>query len=240
MNALSREGQSLLDISKGDMYTLLKDNGAQPGDQRDYLLHMSFLGINLQRPERLEYITQLVEIDPRYTCSINSETTDLSNYWSIDLLTEAIAFCDIEALQILLPISKGRLYERKAISALKRAIRYCINDIFSVNCAKIAQLLQLFDESGICFLYEIEQQIFVLQAVQDLVCYNRLAKLNEDDSIIDICYLLCKIFWLHPVDIYHKALVNVSRSDEAIPSKELLKDLFILRGWKIRPLKKRK
>jgi hypothetical protein len=60
VNALSREGRSLLDIATGDMHTLLKDNGAKPGDQRDYLLHMSFLGINHQWPERLEYIAQMV------------------------------------------------------------------------------------------------------------------------------------------------------------------------------------
>jgi hypothetical protein len=156
-------------------------------------------------------------------------------------LTEAIAFCDIEALQILLPVSKSRLHGRQAVIALKRAIRYCINDIFSVNCGKLARMLQLFEENGVWFLYEIDQQIFVLQAVQDLICYNQLAKLHEDDTVIDVCYLLCKLFRLHPVNIYHKALANVSRQDwgEAVPSKELLKDLFILRGWKVRPLKKR-
>lgn len=241
VNALSREGLSLLDISEGEMQALLKDNGAKPGAQKDYLLHMSILGIKHQEPERINYIKELMEIDPLYTQSINTETKPLDSYWTVNLLTEAIAFSDTEALQILLPVAKRRLYSHQAIVALKRMVRYCIDDIFSVNCKSVAKMLQLFDENGIRFLYEIEQKVFVLQTIQDLVYYNRHARLNEDDTVIDITYLLCKIFRLNPVDIYHKALVNISRPDwgETVPSRELVKELFIPRGWKPRQLKKR-
>ena len=105
----------------------------------------------------------------------------------------------------------------------------------------LAKIDFLFDENGVRYLYEVEQKVFVLQAVQDLIYYNRHARLNEDDTVIDICYLLCKIFRLNPVDIYHKALVNISRPDwgETVPSRELVKELFIPRGWKPRQLKKK-
>ncbi len=241
INALTREGHSLLDISEEKMKTLLESKGAQPGERKDRLLLMSILGVKHQDPERFKYIKELVETDPRYTRSIHSETETLHNYWTVDLLSEAIAYCDIEALDILFPAPRSRLYSPQAISALKRAIRYCIDDIFSVNCAKIAKMLRLLDEKGLCFLYEVEQRVFALQAVQDLVYYNRHARLNEDDTVIDISYLLCKIFRLNPVDIYHKALVNISRPDwgETVPSRELVKDLFICRGWKPRQLKKK-
>lgn len=242
VNALSREGLSLLDISDGEMQTLLKNNGAHNGDRKDYLLHMSILGIKHQDPERLKYITELMELDPRYTQSINTETRVLHSYWTVNLLTEAVAFSDTAALQILLPMAKRRLYSSQMIIGLKRAIRYCIDDIFSVNCASIAKMLQLFVENGLSYLYEAEQKIFALQSAQDLIYYNRHAKLNEDDAVIDICYFMCKLFRLNPVDIYHKALVNISRPDwgETIPSRNLVKELFIPRGWKPRQLKRRK
>ena len=241
VNALSREGLSLLDISEGEMQKYLEDKGAKSGDRKDYLLHMSILGIKHQDPERTKYIKELMKTDPRYTQTINTETKPLDSYWTVNLLTEAIAFSDTQALQILLPEAKRRLYSNQTIVALKRAIKYCIDDIFSVNCASIARMLQVFDENDMRYLYEVEQKVFVLQAVQDLIYYNRHAELNEDDALIDICYLLCKIFRLNPVDIYHKALVNISRPDwgETIPSRELVKELFIPRGWKPRQLKKK-
>ena len=242
VNALSREGLSLLDISEGEMQKYLEDKGAKPGDRKDHLLHMSILGIKNQDPERIKYIKELMKTDPRYTQSINTETKPLDSYWTVNLLTEAIAFGDVAALQILIPEAKRRLYSNQTIVALKRAIKYCIDDIFSVNCANIARMLQVFDENDVRYLYEAEQKVFVLQVIQDLIYYNRHARLNEDDTVIDICYLLCKIFRLNPVDIYHKALVNISRPDwgETVPSRELVKELFIPRGWKPRQLKRRK
>ena len=79
-----------------------------------------------------------------------------------------------------------------------------------------------------------------MSAVEDLIHYNRLAQLNEDDTVIDIAYHLCGLFHLHPVNIYRKALITVSRNGETVPSRELIKELFIPRGWTPRTLKNRK
>lgn len=240
INALTREGHSLLDVSEGKMKTLLESKGAQPGERKDHLLLMSILGVKQQASERLQYINELIQADPCYTHSTYTETEVIRSYWTVDLLSEAIAFADVEALQLLLPVAKNRLYSHQTIVALKRAIRYCIDDIFSVNCKRIAKTLQLLNENGMRFLYEIEQKEFVLSAVEDLIHYNRLAQLNEDDTIIDIAYHLCELFHLHPVNIYRKALITVSRNSETVPSRELIKELFIPRGWTPRTLKNRK
>ncbi len=102
-------------------------------------------------------------------------------------------------------------------------------------------MLRLLDEKGLVFSYQIETKILAVQGLQDLIYYNRHAKLDEDDTVIDIAYLLCKIFSLNPVDTYRKALFNISRPDwgETVPSRELVKELFIPRGWKPRQLKKK-
>lgn len=242
VNALSREGRALLDIAEGDMQKLLENKGAKPGDPKDYLLHMSIMGVKHQDPDRSGYISKLMKNDPHYIRSINTETDIVHSHWSVNLLSEVTAFCDIEAMQILLPAAISKLNSHQTIVALKRAIEYCIKDIY-VDCGKIAALLRLLDKNGIRFLYEGAQgKVFVLQAVEDLLFYNRYANLNEDETVTDISYLLCKLFSLHPVKIYHKALVNISRPDwgETVPSMELLKELFILRGWKPRRIKRYK
>ena len=233
VNALDREGRSLLEISEGEMEKLLSENGAKKGERKDYLLNMAILGVKQQDPQRLTYITELLQTDPRYTRAIYTETKVLWDYTTVDLVSEAIAYADIEALQLLLPVVRNRIYSNQTILAMKRAIRYCMEDIY-VDCKRIAEMLRLFDENGIRFPYEVEQKVFVLQADQDLVYCNRCARLNEEDeTVTDICYLLCKIFRLDPVDIHYRAVCNITRPDwgETMPSRESVVELFVSRGW---------
>ena len=244
VNALSREGHSLLDISEGEMQKLLKDKGAKPGDRKDYLLHMSILGIKHQDPERLNHIAELIQTDPHHIRSINTETDVVHNYWTIDLLSEAIAFSDIEALRLLLPATKKQLHSNQLMDGMKRALRYCTYDIFGVNCGRIADMLRVLDENKVRFGYEPRQQtfLFTLQTMQDLLYYNRHAYLNEDETMADICYLLCKLFNQNPAKIFNKALMNICRPDwgETTPTMEDIETIFISRGWEPPHLKKTK
>lgn len=244
VNAVTREGRTLVDIAKGDMKQLLLENGAKPTDPKEHLLYMSILGVKQQAPKRLKYIKELMETDSRHVRSINTETDILSCYHTVDLMLEAVAFSDVEALKLLLPAARSRLHSNQLMDGMKRAVHYCTYDIFGVNCGRIADMLRVLDESKVHFGYAPRQQtfLFTLQTMQDLLYWNRHAYQNEDETVADICYLLCKLFNQNPAKIFNKALANICRPDwgETTPPTEDIETIFISRGWEPPHLKKTK
>ena len=105
-------------------------------------------------------------------------------------------------------------------------------------------MLRVLDENKVRFGYEPRQQtfLFTLQTMQDLLYYNRHAYLNKDETMADICYLLCKLFNQNPEKIFNKALMNICRPDwgETTPSLEEVQAIFTSRGWEPPHLKKTK
>lgn len=207
LDCLTREGYSLLDVAPSDqMRDLVFANGAEKSHALDVLLHKSILAVQHQAPDRLVYITKLLEHRPLRSCTFYFDCHLTRHYKLVRLLTEALAFCDVEVLEHLALVLVSQLHSQQTINGLSKAVYNCTYGYYDITCDKLVKMLKLLVDWNLRFDYENVQVAFIRQAIHTLIVFDRTTGQTQTQNVITICKLLCTIFKNNPVALYRQAL----------------------------------